>query len=193
MEAVALAVPRGIGQGWKGEPSDRPWPTGALSEAEVTVSEQRVVTTVAELKELVGQELGVSDWLEVTQERVDAFADATGDHQYIHVDPERARETFFGGTIAHGYLTLSLIPELSRTRRGVKIDLGGRLGVNYGLNRVRFPAPVRVGKRIRLRTKLLVVEEVGERCVQLTSQQTVEIEGEERPACVAETVGRTYF
>ncbi len=164
-----------------------------MSESSTATSEPRVITTVAELKELVGQELGVSDWLEVTQERVNQFADATGDHQYIHVDPERARETFFGGTIAHGYLTLSLIPELSRTRRGVKINLGGRMGVNYGLNKVRFPAPVRVGKRIRLRTKLLAVEEIGDKAVQMTNLNTIEIEGEERPACIAETVGRTYF
>ena len=161
--------------------------------SETETSAERVITSVAELKELIGQELGVGEWLEVTQERVDAFADATGDHQYIHVDPERARETFFGGTIAHGYLTLALIPELSKSRNGVKINLGGRMGVNYGLNKVRFPAAVRVGKRIRLRSKLLAVEEIGDRAIQMTSRQTIEIEGEERPACVAETVGRTYL
>lgn len=155
--------------------------------------EERVVTTVAELKDLVGQELGIGDWVEITQDRVNQFADATGDHQYIHVDPERAKETFFGGTVAHGYLTLSLLPLLGSTRKGVKISLGGKMGVNYGVNRVRFPAPVRVGKRIRVRTKLLSVEEIGDRAVQMVNQQTVEIEGEEKPACVAETVGRTYF
>jgi acyl dehydratase len=154
----------------------------------------RVVTTVAELKELIGQEIGVSDWLEITQERVNQFADATGDHQYIHVDPERAKTTFFGGTVAHGYLTLSLIPHLGSMRAsGVKINLGGRMGVNYGLNRVRFISPVHVGKRIRMRTKLLAVEEVGEHAVQTTNEQMIEIEGEEKPACVAETLGRTYF
>lgn len=154
----------------------------------------RVVTTVAELKELIGQETGLSEWLEITQERVNQFADATGDHQYIHVDPERAKTTFFGGTVAHGYLTLSLIPYLGSLRAsGVKMSLGGRMGVNYGLNRVRFIAPVRVGKRIRMRTKLLAVEEIGDRAVQTTSEQTIEIEGEEKPACVAETIGRTYF
>src|SRR4051794_23359658 len=155
----------------------------------------RVVTTVAELKELIGQETGVSEWLEITQERVNAFADATGDHQYIHVDPERAKTTFFGGTVAHGYLTLSLIPYLgSMKASGVKVNLGGRMGVNYGLNKVRFIAPVRVGKRIRMRSKLLAVEEIGDgRAVQMTSEQTIEIEGEEKPACVAETLGRTYF
>jgi len=155
--------------------------------------EERIVTTVDELKQLVGQELGVGDWFEITQERVNQFADATGDHQYIHVDPERAAQTFFGGTIAHGYLTLSLLPVLSSTRTGVQIHLGGKMGVNYGVNRVRFPAPVRVGKRIRVRSKLLAVEEIDNRAVQITNQQTVEIEGEEKPACVAETVGRTYF
>ncbi len=155
--------------------------------------DERVVTTVDELKELVGQELGVSDWFEISQERVNQFADATGDHQYIHVDPERAAQTFFGGTVAHGYLTLSLLPMLGSTRKGIKVDLGGKMGVNYGVNRVRFPAPVRVGKRIRVRTKLLSVEEIGDRAIQTVNQQTVEIEGEEKPACVAETVGRTYF
>jgi acyl dehydratase len=164
-----------------------------MSSGTSQTSDERVVTSVAELKDLIGQEIGVSDWLEVTQERVNLFADATGDHQYIHVDPERAKQTFFGGTIAHGYLTLSLIPELGKTRKGVKIQLGGKMGVNYGLNRVRFPAPVHVGKRIRMRTTLLAVEEIGDRAVQMTSQQTIEVEGEERPACVAETVGRTYF
>lgn len=155
--------------------------------------DERVVTTVDELRGLIGQELGVGDWFEVTQDRVNQFADATGDHQYIHVDPERAARTFFGGTIAHGYLTLSLLPVLGSTRKGIKINLGGKMGVNYGVNRVRFPAPVRVGKRIRVRTKLLSVEEIGDRAVQMVNQQTIEIEGEEKPACVAETVGRTYF
>ena len=160
---------------------------------EATTVEERTVTSVAELKELVGQSLGVTDWLEITQERVDRFADATGDHQYIHVDPERAARTFFGGTIAHGYLTLSLIPLLSDTRKGVNIQLGGRMGVNYGLNKVRFVSPVRVGKRIRMRVALLAVEEIDTQAVQLTNLCTIEVEGEERPACVAETVSRTYF
>lgn len=160
-------------------------------------SQEQVVSSVDELKGWIGKEIGVSEWLEITQERVDQFADATGDHQYIHVDPERASQTFFGGTVAHGYLTLSLIPYLSGMRvEGIKISLGGKMGVNYGLNRVRFPAPVRVGSRIRLRTKLVKVEEIeggSGRAVQLTSEQTIEVEGQERPACVAETLGRTYF
>ena len=159
-----------------------------------TSNAERVVTSVAELKELIGQEIGVSEWLEITQQRVNEFADATGDHQYIHVDPERAKTTFFGGTVAHGYLTLSLIPYLGGKRAsGVKISLGGRMGVNYGLNRVRFISPVRVGKRIRMRSKLVNVEEIGDRAVQMTSEQTIEVEGEEKPACIAETLGRTYF
>ncbi len=159
-----------------------------------TSNAERVVTTVAELKELIGQEIGVSDWVEITQERVNQFADATGDHQYIHIDPERAKTTFFGGTVAHGYLTLSLVPYLGGQRAsGIKISLGGRMGVNYGLNRVRFISPVRVGKRIRMRSKLLNVEEIGDRAVQMTSEQTIEVEGEGKPACIAETLGRTYF
>jgi len=153
----------------------------------------KVVRSVAELKELIGEELGVSEWVEIDQERVNAFADATGDHQYIHVDPERAKQTFFGGTIAHGYLTLSLIPYLGSLRGGTKIELGGRMGVNYGVNRVRFPAPVPVGSRIRSRHRLLAVEEIDDKAVQMTTEVTVEVEGQEKPACVAETLGRTYF
>lgn len=157
------------------------------------MSENVTITTLGALKELIGRELGVSDWMEITQERVNLFADATGDHQYIHVDPARAAETFFGGTIAHGYLTLSLIPELNKSRSGVQIDLGGKMAINYGVNKVRFPAPVRVGRRARLHTTLLDVQEIGEEAIQMTYQQMVEVEGEEKPACVAETLGRIYF
>ena len=150
----------------------------------------RTITGLDELKKAEGEELGVSGWHEVSQKDIDAFADATGDHQWIHVDPERAKETPFGGTIAHGFYTLSLAPAMSYDL--FKLE-GVAFALNYGLNKVRFPAPVRVGKRIRLRTKLLAVEEIGDRCVQMVNQQTIEVEGEERPACVAETVGRTYF
>jgi acyl dehydratase len=129
----------------------------------------------------------------VTQERVNAFADLSGDHQFIHVDTERAAETPFGGTIAHGFLTLSSLPLLSRDRTGVKLDLKPKMGLNYGLNRVRFPAPVRVGKRIRLRTTLVSVDEVSPNVYQTVYRQMVEIEGEPKPAMVAETVGRTYL
>ena len=154
--------------------------------------EPRVVRGVAELKALVGQEIGLGEWFTIDQERVDAFAELSGDHQYIHVDPERAKQTPYGGTIAHGYLTLSLLPLLSRNRRGVTIDLGGKMALNYGLNRLRFPGPVPVGRRIRLRTKLLAVDE-GPNYVQTISEQTVEVEGAERPGMVAETIGRVYF
>ncbi len=161
----------------------------------------REIRTVEELRSLIGEDLGVGSWVEITQEMVNAFADLTGDHQYIHVDPERARKTMFGGTIAHGYLTLSLLPLLSREREGVRISLDGRMAVNYGLNRLRFPGPVPVGKRIRLHTKLLNVEEInpgagpngGPQALQLTYQQTVEVEGAERPGMVAETLTRIYF
>jgi acyl dehydratase len=153
----------------------------------------RTVESVGELRELVGQELGVGAWLELSQERVNAFADLTGDHQFIHVDPARAAETPFGGTVAHGFLTLSLLPLLRRDWQGIKIDLHARMLVNYGLNRVRFVNPVRVGKRIRLRSRLLGLDEVSPEVYQLSYLQTVEIEGEERPALVAETIGRAYL
>jgi acyl dehydratase len=149
-------------------------------------AEHVVVTTFEQLRQLVGQELGVGQWHEVTQEQVKAFADVTGDHQFIHVDPERAKQTPFKGTIAHGYLTLSLLPFLTRSRDGVQVKLGGRMTVNYGLNRVRFPTPVPVGSRIRARSVLLAVEEIE-------SAGTVEVEGSPKPALVAETLGRVYF
>ena len=158
-----------------------------------TADTRPVVTTVEELKQYIGQEITVSAWQEVSQERVDQFADATGDHQYIHVDPERAKETFFGGTIAHGYLTLSMTHPSGEHPQGIKVDLGGKLAVNYGLNRVRFPAPVPVGKRVRQRVVLTNVEEIGNQAVQLTHTRTVEIEGGDKPACVAETLMRIYF
>lgn len=156
-------------------------------------TDARVITTVEELKTLIGQDISTGQWFEVTQERVNQFADVTGDHQYIHVDPERAKNTFFGGTIAHGYMTLSILPLLGRDREGVRIDLGGRMAVNYGLDRVRFPGPVHVGKRIRMHTKLLEVQEIGDNCVQMKYQQTIEVEGADRPGCVAETLSRIYF
>ncbi|MFW6074367.1 MAG: MaoC family dehydratase [Chloroflexota bacterium] len=158
--------------------------------------EERTITTVEELKEMVGQEMRVGQWFEITQEHVNQFADVTGDHQYIHVDPERARETFFGGTIAHGYMTLAIQPMLSRDSKGVKVDLGGKMAVNYGLDRVRFPAPVPVGKRVQLRSKLLEVEDRRTDdggYVQTKSENTVWVEGADRPSMVAESLGRTYF
>ncbi len=152
-----------------------------------------VITTVEELKGWVGKEIGVSDWLEITQARVNQFADATDDHQFIHVDPELAAQTPFGGTVAHGFLTLSLMVPLQAGLKGVRLALPVRMGVNYGLNRVRFPAPVRVGKRVRLRSTLQAVEEVGGSVVQLTYANVVEIEGEAKPACAAEWVVRLYL
>ena len=142
---------------------------------------------IKDLDGLVGQEVGVSDWLEITQSRVNEFADATGDHQWIHVDVERATREI-GGPIAHGYLTLSLIPHLSAGLLPVK---GVTRGINYGSDKVRFTNMVRVGKRIRLRQKLVGVEPKSGG-VQLKSQCTLEIEGEERPACVAETLSLLF-
>jgi acyl dehydratase len=151
----------------------------------------RTFTDLAELEAAVGEELGTTDWMEITQERVNAFADATGDHQYIHVDPERAAKTMFGGPIAHGYLTLSMLPLLNQDREGIKIDLGGKMGVNYGLNRVRFPTPVPAGARLRAHIKLLKFEPL-DGGAQLTTEVTVELDGSAKPACVAEFVSRSY-
>jgi acyl dehydratase len=140
-----------------------------------------------DLPKLVGQEVGVSDWLEIDQDRVNKFADATGDHQWIHVDVERATREI-GGPIAHGYLTLSLIPYLSAGMLPVK---GVMRGINYGSDKVRFTNMVRVGKRIRLRQKLIGVEPKAGG-LQIKNECTIEIEGEARPACVAETMSVIY-
>jgi acyl dehydratase len=144
----------------------------------------RVFTTFEELAEAAGCELGTSDWLEITQDRVDLFAEATGDHQWIHVDVARAAEGPFGGTIAHGYLTLSLIPLLGSQVFDLQTP-GAKL--NYGVNKVRFPHPVRVGQRVRLTVTLGEVAEIPTGR-QLTLRHHVEIDGESKPACVAETV-----
>ncbi|MDP2133327.1 MAG: MaoC family dehydratase [Sulfuritalea sp.] len=138
----------------------------------------------------VGQEIGVSDWLPIEQDRVDAFAEVTGDRQWIHVDAERARrESPFGGPIAHGYLTLSLLAKFAGECIAVQ---GVRLAVNYGLNRVRFAAPVRVGSRVRARFVLAALEDIAGGA-QMVWQATIEIEGSDKPACVAEMVTRWYF
>ena len=143
-----------------------------------------------DLLEHVGQELGPSEWLTVTQEMIDKFADATGDHQWIHVDVERAKKEMPGGkTIAHGYLTLSLLPQLAPTL--MKIEKRRR-GLNYGSNRVRFTAPVPAGGRVRLRQKLVKVEPVEDNGFRITSEMTMEVEGNARPAMVAETLGIVY-
>jgi acyl dehydratase len=140
------------------------------------------------LRKLAGTDLGVSDWLTINQDRVDTFADASDDHQWIHVDPDRARTGPFGGTIAHGYLTLALIIPLwtqMLTMEGIAV------AVNYGLNRVRFPTPVRVGSQVRLHARVTTVEDVNEG-VQLTVDFTVEVQGGEKPALVAEALYRYY-
>jgi acyl dehydratase len=140
------------------------------------------------VKQRVGEELGVSDWHEVTQEAVNRFAEATGDDQWIHVDVERAKHTPFGGTIAHGYYTLSLAPMFSYKMFSVD---GIAFGVNYGLNRVRFPAPMPVGDRVRMRAKLTGCEDIPGGA-QLTVELTFEHEGADKPVCVAESLSRIY-
>jgi acyl dehydratase len=148
----------------------------------------RNFATLAELEQLVGKDIGLSDWVEVTQERIQLFADATGDHQWIHVDPTRARAGPFGTTIAHGFLTLSLLPEMS-AKAFVVADV--RMGVNYGLNRVRFPAPVPCGSRLRGHFRLVEFAPL-DGGAQLTIEVTMEREGSDKPVCVAESVGRRY-
>ena len=144
----------------------------------------------AELLTKVGEHLGTSDWLAIEQDRINQFADATGDHQWIHVDPEKAKDGPFGATIAHGYLTMSLVnlflPQIVEVR-------GISMGINYGANRLRFPSPVPVGSRLRSREELLEVEQVGEDALQIVYRTTVDIEGTAKPACVVERVVRLYF
>lgn len=149
----------------------------------------------ADLESKVGTETHVGEWLTVTQDRINQFAEATGDHQWIHVDVERANaESPFGSTIAHGYLTLSLLPYLTDAVNPDKPRYPSiKMGVNYGLNRLRFPHPVKVGARIRTRTRLMSYEEVRGNGIQIVNQVTVEVEGAPKPACVAETVTRLYF
>jgi acyl dehydratase len=150
----------------------------------------RVVTDVHALKNLVGSELGVSDWLVVNQRRIQQFAEATEDHQWIHLDPERAsRESPYGTTIAHGFLTLSLISFLMK--QTVQIQSGIRMAVNYGLNRVRFPSPVRADSKVRGRFSLLSVRELPD-ALEAVFSVAIESEGTEKPCCVAEWVVRYY-
>jgi acyl dehydratase len=148
----------------------------------------RTFQTIAALKDLVGQEIGVSDWITVTQERIQLFADATNDHQWIHVDVERAKSGPFGATIAHGFLTLSLLPEMAASAFTVR---EARMGVNYGLNKVRFPAPVPSGSRLRGHFKLVGYEPL-EGGAQITVQVTMEREGSDKPVCIAESLSRRY-
>ncbi|KGA07643.1 MAG: putative 3-hydroxyacyl-thioester dehydratase [actinobacterium acAcidi] len=149
----------------------------------------RVITGVAGLKAAVGEHLGYSEYIEISQERVNQFAEATGDFQWIHVDVERAKSGPFGGPIAHGYLTLSLGPMLYPTV--VRIE-GFSMGVNYGANKVRFPSPVPVGSKVRLGVKVLEVEEIANG-VQMTMEFTFECEGSSKPSCVAEIIFRSYI
>ena len=149
------------------------------------------VATIEEIQERVGSEIGVSDWLLVDQPRIDAFADITEDHQFIHVDPERAAKTPFRGTVAHGFLTLSL---LSRMAEGVMLRPESlRMAVNYGFERVRFMAPVKSGKRIRGRFRMLSAEEKRASQWQITYEVTVEIEEEEKPALIADWIGYMFI
>ncbi|WP_164860593.1 MaoC family dehydratase [Rhodococcus sp. X156] len=136
-----------------------------------------------------GETLGTSDWVTIEQSRIDTFAEATGDHQWIHVDPDAAAQGPFGSTIAHGYLTLSLIPMLSWQAYSLE---GVKMGVNYGLNKVRFPAPVKVGSKVRSTSVLSEVTEIGGG-LQLVVTVTLEVEGGDKPVCVAETVTRVFF
>ena len=151
----------------------------------------RTINGIGELKTLVGEEIGASDWFEVTQARINAFADATEDHQWIHIDAERAKtESPFGGTIAHGFLTLSLLPHLAAQAYRVQGNI--KMGINYGLNRLRFVSPVPSGSRVRARFTLQAVEDVAGGA-QLTVAVTVEIEGGQKPALVAEWLTRYYL
>ena len=146
------------------------------------------INGIDDLKGRVGQELGVSDWHEVTQAEIDAFAEATDDHQFIHVDPERARQTPFGSTIAHGLYTLSLGPKFSYAMFSVD---NVAFGLNYGYEKVRFPAPVPVGSKVRMRASLSKVDDVAGG-LQITITQTFEVDGGEKPVCVAESLSRVY-
>lgn len=144
---------------------------------------------ITDLQALVGQELGVSDWITIDQERINLFAEATGDRQWIHLDAARAAEGPFGTTIAHGFLTLSLLPEMTASAFSVKET---RMGVNYGLNKVRFPSPVPVNSKVRGRFKLVAYEPL-EGGAQMTVEATMEREGGTKPVCVAESLSRRYW
>ncbi|HYF18262.1 MAG TPA: MaoC family dehydratase [Ramlibacter sp.] len=149
----------------------------------------RIFESLSELPPLVGQELAVSDWITVTQQQIDLFAQATGDHQWIHVDVEKAKAGPFGGPIAHGFLTLSLLPMFYDNALDIR---GTRMGVNYGLNKVRFTSPVPVGSRLRARVVLLACEPIEGNGMQLTFKVTVEREGADKPVCIAESITRRY-
>jgi acyl dehydratase len=150
----------------------------------------RIIASIEELKSLIGQEVAVTDWFSITQERVNLFAEATGDRQWIHIDVERSRkESPYGGTIAHGFLTLSLLPMLMESAVSIP---SAKMGVNYGLNKVRFPSPVPVGSRVRGRMTLQEVEDI-EGGAQVTWKVAMEREGGDKPVCVAESISRRYW
>ncbi len=150
----------------------------------------QVFNSAAAVLQAVGQDLGTTEWLRISQERIQTFADATGDHQWIHVDPERARQGPFGTTIAHGYLTLSLanlfLPQLVQYE-------GLKMGVNYGCDKVRFPAPVPVGSHVRGHGQVIAAEPVAGDGVQVTVRITVQIQGSDKPGCVVDTISRLFF
>jgi acyl dehydratase len=148
----------------------------------------QVFTSLDQLKGAVGVDLGVSDWLEILQQRVDQFAETTGDHQWIHVDPERAATGPFGGTIAHGWLTASILPVL--TQQIYRVE--AKMAVNYGLNKLRFPSPVPVGSSVRAASTFKEISDVGA-AVQLVTATTIHVRGADKPAVVAETVSRYYW
>jgi acyl dehydratase len=145
---------------------------------------------IADLEAAIGQEIGPTEWFTVDQSRINGFADDTEDHQWIHVDPERAAAGPFGTTVAHGFLTLSLVPYFSSQLRSIE---GVRMGINYGLDRVRFPTPVLVGSRLRARATMISLDKVADGAVQIVNRVTVEVEGGAKPACVADMVSRLYF
>jgi acyl dehydratase len=152
-----------------------------------------VVSTVEELKTIVGRVVSISQWFAIDQDRIDAFADVTLDHQWIHVDVDSAKKSSFGGTIAHGMLTAAIAAHLPEGETFIRIGIPMKMGVNYGFNRIRFPSPLRSGLRIRTVVELIGVEEVSENIVQLTRRNTVEIEGSEKPAMVSESISRIYM
>ena len=195
---MLLDYDRGAGRGCslgQRELSAHKWVCGILREkaeniAEVREMAKREFAHPNEMHKYVGQEIGVSEWVEVSQERINQFAEATGDHQWIHVDVERAKKDMPGGkTIAHGFLTLSLIPMLNHQISHIN---NVRNGINYGCNKVRFTSPVPAGARVRARAKLMAADPMDKGGVRLTNQVTIEIEGQERPACVAETMSIVY-
>ena len=150
---------------------------------------KKIFASLAELPPLVGQDVATSEWITITQQQVNQFAEATGDHQWIHVDVEKAKAGPFGAPIAHGFLTLSLIPRFFESAMEIH---GTRMGVNYGLNKVRFTSPVPVGSRLRAHMKLLACDPIDNGGVQMAWQVTVEREGSDKPACVAESLARRY-